>query len=98
VSSREPGHYRPGADSNHFLGHCDECDAHYLLNMTLEQVENWYHQGVIGQAMYEAYCHIWATSAFRYGRYESWERPPACEDAQALVELFRSIIAARAAA
>lgn len=92
MSDREPGHYQPGADSNHFLGRCLECDAHYILARPLDEVESWYHQGMISQSQWEAFTHVWATSAFRYGSYDAWERPPAHPDALAQVALFRSII------
>lgn len=88
-----PGHYRPGADTNHFLGRCDECDAHYLLGKTLGAVENWYHRGMISQDQYEAYCHVWATSAYRLGDYRSWQQEPTIPEVIRIVALMREIIA-----
>lgn len=94
-----PGHYRPGADSNHFLSAgCEECTAHRVMGMTLEQVEAWYHRGLVSQDMYEAFCHVWATSAYRYGAHASWEKPPVIPEVIRLAEVLRVIGAAMVAA
>lgn len=76
-----PGHYRQGA--NHFLGLCDECDAQYLSRMTLDEVHDWGpfsgtrgKIGTIRQAMYEAYCHVWATEVHRFGSTYGHETEP----------------------
>lgn len=57
--SPEP-HFRRGADANHYMGLCDECDAHYLAGATLGTVEEWHRTGQISQPKYEAYLHLWA--------------------------------------
>jgi hypothetical protein len=72
----EPGHWREGADTNHFFGRCDECDLHIISRMTMGEVEGWYHVGKIGQDMYEAFMYVWATTAVRSDRYDAWKVPP----------------------
>ena len=99
-----PGHYRPGADTNHFLGLCDECDVHYLARMNLEEVRDWGpfsgtlgKAGVIRQALYEAYCHVWATSAARFGTTYGYEAPPTDPEVIELVAALREAVAKRGA-
>lgn len=41
--------------------------AAQLARMTLDQCDSWYRQGVITQDQYEAYRHVWATSAAHSG-------------------------------
>lgn len=77
----EAGHYLVNPpERHHFLGLCDECDAHYLAQMNLERVERWYRQGVVGQDAFEAYMHVWATYPGHEvpGRvgYNSWHARP----------------------
>lgn len=92
-----PGHYRPGADTNHFLGRCDECDARYLVRMTLAEVESWSEvkgergkAGAVRQAMFEAYMHVWATGAPRFSSLGSgWTEPPTDPEVIALVAEIR---------
>lgn len=98
----EPGHYQPGADTNHFLGLCDECDMHYLVWMSLEDVQDWGpfsgtpgKAGAIRQALYEAYTHVWATSAVRYGTTYGYEVPPTDPEVIELVAALRMAVAAR---
>lgn len=86
----EPGHYVPGAKSNHFLGLCDECDAHYMLNMTLEQVENWYNQGVFGQAKYEGYMWVWSNGPRLTSRWDGWRKDPQ-PDAREFGEMLKRL-------
>jgi hypothetical protein len=69
-------HYVQGSDANHLLGRCEECDAHYMSRMTLEQVERWYHRGVLGQDQFEAFMYVWATSAERSQTWDNWARAP----------------------
>ena len=38
----------------------------HLKNKTYDQAENWYHQGVISQDLWEQYVELWQTSAPRY--------------------------------
>jgi len=71
-----PGHYVPGADTNHFLGRCDECDAHYMKTMSLDTVEMHYRSGVFGQDAFEAYMHVWATSSYRFSSLGSGSQKP----------------------
>lgn len=91
------GHHKPGADTNHFLGaQCNECNAHYLVRMSLEQVENWYRVGHVGQALFEAYMHVWATGAARFGNYLPWKVPPGDPEVVELVRMLREAAAGRA--
>lgn len=101
----EPGHYRPEANTNHFLGLCDECDARHLSYMTMEQMEDWSEisgsrgkVGTIRQAMYEAYMHVWATSTFRYSSLgNGWENEPTDPDVVELVSMLREALAEKEA-
>lgn len=93
----ERGHYRPGADTNHFLGLCDECDARYLVGMTLEQAESWSEvkgergkAGAIRQAVFEAYMHVWATGAVRFSSLaDGWRAEPVDPEVNELVAEIR---------
>lgn len=95
----EPGHYQPGADTNHFLGLCDECDVHHLARMSLEEVQDWGpfsgtpgKAGTIRQALYEAYCHVWAVSTTRFGATYGYEIPPTDPEVIELVEALRGAL------
>lgn len=92
----DPGHYVPGADINHFLGLCDECDARYLTRMTLAEVESWGPNGERGkagavrQAMFEAYMHVWATGAVRFSSLaDGWRAEPLDTEVNELVAEIR---------
>lgn len=61
-----PGHYQPGSDTNHFLGRCDECDAHYLAGMTLTDADYRYRGGFISKDQFEAFKWVWQASAPRF--------------------------------
>lgn len=90
-----PGHVLDG-DRRHFLGTgCNDCGARTVSAVTLEQAERWYHQGLIGQDLWEAYCHVWATSAYRYGSYESWRKSPVIPEVVRLVAVMRGILTLR---
>jgi hypothetical protein len=87
-----PGHYKQGADTNHFLGRCEECDAHYLIAMTQEQAERWYRQGVISQDEWEAFMYLWAVSSGRSSAWDSWKEPPQIPAVVRIVALMQDII------
>jgi hypothetical protein len=91
MPSYAPGHYRPEAESNHFLGWCEQCDAHYMVGMTLGQVENWYRQGALSQDEYEAYMYVWVTSAPRLCDYGDWSLPPTIPGVCRIVALMQTI-------
>src|SRR5258708_35964732 len=86
-------HYQQGAPTNHFLGLCDECDAHYLARMTLNEVDNWYRQGVIGQDTFEGYCHGWATSCVRGESFDGWLEPPVTQRARDIAAAITKLAA-----
>jgi hypothetical protein len=94
----ERGHYRPGADTNHFLGLCDECDARYLVRMTLAEVESWSEvkgergkAGAVRQALFEAYMHVWATGAVRFSSLaDGWRAEPVDAEVNELVAEIRT--------
>lgn len=90
----KPNHYIPGAATNHFLGLCDECDAHYLRNQSLEMAETWYRQGMIGQDAWEGYTYAWGTSRpveERYGLHEMYaQQEPVSARGKAIAEAIRS--------
>lgn len=87
-----PGHVLNGG-RRHFMSSCRDCCARTLLNMTLEQVERWYHYGNVGQDVYEAYCYVWATSAYRYSACGSWREPPVIPEVVRLAEIMRGELA-----
>jgi hypothetical protein len=90
-----PGHVLTG-DAAHFRGICNDCDARRAAGMTLGQVENLYRQGVFGQDLFEAYCHVWATGAFRYGAVSpSWLESPVIPEVVRLVAVMRGGLALR---
>lgn len=91
-----PGHYRPGADTNHFMGRCDECDARYLTRMTLAEVESWGPNGERGKAgtfrqeVFEAFMHVWATGAVRFSSLaDGWRAEPLDPEVNELVAEIR---------
>ena len=69
---------------------------HHAKNSPLERVENLYWNGSISRPVFEAYCHLWRTSAFRFSvlciGYENFDHLPS--DTQALVAAFRESEAA----
>lgn len=91
----EPNHYETTTrDQHHFLGLCDECDAHYLRFRTLDEVDNWYRQGVIGQDEWEGFTYAWATSVpaeARWGLHETYAVEPVTARAREFAELVRRI-------
>lgn len=89
------GHYQPQADTNHFLGLCLECDAHYLSTRSLDQVEDMYQRGMISQAEFEGYHWAWFISAYRYGNYPGWAAPPADPEARVFGEKLSALVAER---
>lgn len=93
-----PGHVLTGGDV-HIRGICNDCDARcYVTALSLEQVESLYRQGVFGQDLYEAYTHVWATSAFRYSAVSrSWAESPVIPEVVRLVAIMRGALALRTA-
>lgn len=89
-----PGHHLTG-DRVHFLGTCDDCAARQVMSMSLAQVESWYRFGSVSQDVYEAYCHVWATSAYRYSVGASWRKSPVIPEVVRLVAVMRGIAALR---
>jgi ferredoxin-like protein FixX len=60
----------------HFMTvHCVECNAYRMAKMNRDTVERWYRSGHFGQTEYEAYMHVWATSAVRHSA-GGWEEEP----------------------
>lgn len=88
-------HYRPQADTNHFLGLCLECDAHYLSTKSLDKVDDWYRQGMISQSEFEGYHWAWVTSAPRSGSYSGWYSPPEDPEARTFGEKLIELVGAR---
>lgn len=86
-----PGHVLDG-DRRHFmLTGCRDCCARTVAGMSLEQAERWYQYGSVGQDVYEAYCHAWATSAPRSAAWDSWLKPPAVPEVVRLVAIIREV-------
>lgn len=78
----------------HLTGYCDECDAQRAARMTLAQVEQRYRSGHFSQDVYEAYMHVWATSAHRYANHGNWAEPPTNPRVVALADRIRELAAA----
>jgi len=88
-----PGHYAVGGDTNHFLGHCDECDVHYMAGMTLDEAEYRFQTGDLSEDQREAFRHVWATGAPRFGsRYTDWARVPDSPEVLHMVAMLRSVL------
>jgi hypothetical protein len=92
-----PGHW-PIGDKVHFFGLCNDCNARYAARMSLEEAERWYRSGHFSQDVWEAFTHVWATSAFRFGYYGSWRRSPAIPEVVRLVAIMRGQLALRVTA
>jgi hypothetical protein len=50
-------------------------ETKHLSNYRMEQVESFYHQGIISQIQYEAFMHVWVKSAHRFVDYPGWDNP-----------------------
>jgi hypothetical protein len=83
---------KPGRGNYHLaLAGCDDCNMRALRYVTLGRVEEEYQQGYIGQALFEAYMHVWATGAPRFSSLgDGWTDPPTDPEVAALVALFRA--------
>ncbi|MER5501321.1 hypothetical protein ABT096_29530 [Streptomyces sp. NPDC002561] len=77
----QPGNY-------HFEGRCADCDALYLSKMSRDDVEYRYQTGRVSQDQFEAYMHVWATSAIRHSARE-WEVVPTDPEVLAIVAAIR---------
>lgn len=74
------------------LAGCDDCNARTVARMTLERVEDDYRTGYVGQALFEAYMHCWATGAARFSSLgDGWTEPPTDPKVTALVALIRGV-------
>ncbi|MFB7919350.1 hypothetical protein [Streptomyces sp. NPDC056061] len=77
----QPGNY-------HFEGRCADCDALYLSKMSRDAVEYRYQTGRVSQDQYEAYMHVWATSAVRHSAGE-WVATPTIPEVVKIVAAIR---------
>jgi hypothetical protein len=94
----KPGHYKPGAGTNHFPGRCDECDAHYLAILSWDQADEWHRTGIISHAWWEAFAHAWVTSAHRYSSTGAgYQTEPTYPDVIERVALLKQVFAERSA-
>jgi hypothetical protein len=90
-----PEHYSPGADTNHFLGLCEECDAWYLSVKPLDEAEEYYRQGMISQDEWEAFAHVWSTAAFHYSDFSRYQAAPESPAALRVTARLRGILESR---
>ncbi|WP_327379386.1 hypothetical protein [Streptomyces sp. NBC_01212] len=82
TSLAEPGNM-------HFMViHCVDCNAFLMAKMTVEEVGGWYRSGYFNQDEYEAFMHVWATSAVRHSA-GSWVEVPIIPKVIALVAAIR---------
>lgn len=81
----------PGSGNYHLrLAGCDDCTVRDLAARPLGWVEESYHAGYVGQAMYEAYRHAWATGAPRFSSLaDGWRDAPSDPEVVELVARFR---------
>lgn len=88
----------PGSGNYHLrLSGCDDCNLSELMSKSLGQVDDLYHQGYVSQPMFEAYMHMWATSATRHSSAGAgWTDEPTDPEVIELVLRFRKAIAAKA--
>jgi hypothetical protein len=78
------------------LAGCDDCDIRVLLSSTLGRVEESYRSGYIRQAQYEAFMHVWSTSAPRFSSLaDGWREPPTDPEVNELVKRMREEIERR---
>jgi hypothetical protein len=90
-----PGHFQLRQDTNHFLGRCGECDIHYMAGMTLDEAEYRFQTGDLSEDQREAFRHVWATGAPRFGsRYGDWTRVPDSPEVRRMVEAIREVLKA----
>ena len=85
----------PGSGNYHMrLRGCDDCNLRELLSKSLGGVEDLYHQGYVRQPIFEAYMHVWATSAPRYSSAGAgWMDEPTDPEVVELVLRFRKAVA-----
>lgn len=75
------------------LAGCDDCNARTIARKSLDRVEEGYNAGYIGQALFEAYMHVWATGAVRFSSLgDNWTTPPTDPEVTALVALIKETI------
>src|ERR1035437_2696006 len=87
------GHWRKEEPQHHhWLGWCDECDVHILRTMTVEKVEHWWGQGVIGQDTYEAFMHVWTTTCYREPCWDGWKQPLLTKRSKPIAELLTELL------
>lgn len=55
----------PRCDDPHLEGRCPDCDASYLSDMTLDEVERLYRDGRVGQVAWEAFRWAWEEARVR---------------------------------
>jgi hypothetical protein len=90
------GHWREGANTNHFFGLCEECDAHAVQGMSLDDVERRFRSGHLSQDKLDGYRWAWMTSSFKFGTFpDSWSVAPASVPALNFGELVKAIAAER---
>lgn len=86
---------KPGGGNRHLrLAGCDDCNVREFARMPLDKIEELYHAGYVRQPIFEAYMHVWATSAPRFSSLgDNWTEAPTDPEVVALVELFRQAVA-----
>ncbi len=78
---------------------CKECLARVLMAQTLGRVEDWHRSGQIPWAAWQAYAHVWATSAYRYSAIPAeWADEPADPEVIEMAALMRRAAEERKAA
>jgi len=97
TDTRVPGHWKEGDPdgTNHFeSAQCTECDSHRYRRLTLDQADDFYRTGRMSQDWFEAYMHVWATSAHRYsGLHAGWTQPPESPAVIERTDLLRALLA-----
>lgn len=71
---------------------CVSCTAKVLATRSLEEVENWWAQGVISEDALEAYRHVWALSAPRSKGYAHWTMLPPTDEGRAIAAALTALL------
>lgn len=78
---------------NHFFhARCVDCTARYLSTMSLDEVDNYFTQGIVNRDAYDAYKHVWSLSATRSEAYDHYKRIPETEQAREYAEVLKDIL------
>lgn len=76
----------------HFLNLCLDCAASAVSVKSLEEVTEWWTQGVISEDVLDGYRHVWAISAARSKTYDHWMALPATEEGKRVAFVLSALL------